>query len=177
MCRHAFIATTVKEVTVHCIASTLLVTLGLAGVSGALRAQTFVQITDLGQGIGPRLTSSVTQSQLGQRLFWEVSDQATFIKSTASNTAVVQFATDGDWHRLLYARNNNADIRQLAGFPWAPSYLASPAGIDVTASGRVYVADYLHGRVVYSQYDETLDTLGVYGGSLQSPTLGGVVVS
>jgi hypothetical protein len=37
-----------------------------------LQGQTFIQLTDLGQGIGPRITKAVAKQNLGVDLFGEI---------------------------------------------------------------------------------------------------------
>src|SRR5436309_5473536 len=120
----------------------------------ALSSQTFVQLTDLGSNIGPRLTRTRTWSLLNRALFGAIGTKVSFI----SAGVVYQFATDPDWGRVLVGKKDEYihDFTNSGG-PGGP--LGLPEGIDISARRNVYIADPEGGRVVVSVFDPNAENL------------------
>ena len=116
--------------------------------------QTFAQLTDLGENVGPRLTRAVTLNRINKKLFGRIGTKVSFI----NNGVIYQFATDPDWGRVLIG---NWDMwvhgYNNAGGPGGP--LGQAEGIDISARRHVYVADRDHGRVVIATFDLNLGNL------------------
>src|SRR5437016_6456990 len=88
-----------------------LIGLWLALPTQASSAQTYVQVAELDPNnpIGPRITSTVTQSKLsGRTLFGWIGDKVTYIwaPSNQSSPTVYQFASDAAWNRVLVGQKD-----------------------------------------------------------------------
>jgi hypothetical protein len=124
----------------------------VAGIWSHLGTQTFVQLTDLGSGIGARLTRHVTDAALARSLFGAIGSKVSYI----SYGDVFQLATDPIWSRVLSAKLGDW-INSTYGLPQAP--LRTPLGMDITALRKAYVADRANGFVLFADFDPTAQNL------------------
>lgn len=115
-------------------------------------AQTFMQLTDLGQGLGRRLTRSDTESRLQRNLFGAIGTKVSFI----DQGVVYQFATDPDWRRILVGRQWIHSFDNGGGPGGA---LRKPLGVDISARKYVYVADWDKGALFLAQFDPAVQNL------------------
>lgn len=120
----------------------------------SLPAQTFVQLPDMGSGVGARLTRTVTLAQVNRRLFGDVGGKVTYI----NGTTVYQLATDPTWGRALVGRMGE----------WVHSYnnhggpggrLLRPTGVDITGGRKVFIADRLGRQVLRTTLDLNVGNL------------------
>jgi hypothetical protein len=113
-----------------------------------------VQLTDLGQGIGARLTRQVANQRLGVSLFGQIGTKVSFI----DNGTVYQFASDPAWGRILSGRMNywvhDYDNRTGPG-----GRLRQPLGIDISARKYVYAADRATGLIFLATFSPTTENL------------------
>jgi len=128
-------------------------------VAGALsapptNAQTFVQLTDLGQNVGPRLTRTITKSRVNRILFGRIGTKVSFI----NNGVVYQFATDPDWGRVLIG-NWDQWVHGYDNSSGPGGQFGQVEGIDVSARRNVYIADRDHARVVVAAFDLNVGNL------------------
>lgn len=119
-----------------------------------LGAQTFAQLSDLGQGLGARLTRSDTRAQLQRDLFGAIGTKVSFI----DNTIVYQFATDPDWRRVLVGRKDEW-IHHFDNAGGPGGALGKPLGIDISARMHVYIADRAAGRVLIADFSPNAQNL------------------
>src|SRR6267143_4421209 len=105
-------------------------------------AQTFVQLTDLGQNLGPRLTRVGARSRLGRDLFGAIGTKVSFIE----NSTVYQLATDPDWRRVLVGQKDEW-VHAFDNANGPGGRLGQALGIDISARKYVYIADRSNGRV------------------------------
>lgn len=117
-------------------------------------AQTFVQLTDLGQGIGARLTRSVANQRLGVALFGEIGTKVSFI----DNGVVYQFASDPAWGRILSGRMNYW-VHEYDNRAGPGGRLRQPLGIDVSARKYLYAADRANGVVFLAEFSPAAQNL------------------
>ncbi len=112
-----------------------------------LSAQTFVQLTDLGQSIGPRLSRTDTRDRLDRNLFGTIGTKVSFI----DNNIVYQFVSDPDWRRIILGKKDE----------WVHSYdnsggpggkLGQPMGIDISARKFFYAADRINRRIFVAEF-------------------------
>ncbi len=127
--------------------------LGIAAPS-LIVAQSFVQLTDLGEGVGPRLTRRDTQERLERALFGGVGSKVSLV----DNSTVYQFVSDPEWGRVLFGQWNSwaREFRQPAG---TTIPLQEPQGLDLSARRNVYLAERAHGWVVLARFDAATRTL------------------
>src|SRR6266567_5257475 len=128
---------------------------------GGISAQTFVQLTDLGSGIGPRLSTTVTQAQIHQNLFGAIGAKVSFITTSG---AVYEFASDRHWRRV--------DFGQMGQWIHSVNLDAGPRtdlrGLEMTARQNLYVTDPGMGRITTYHFDPTSQSL-TFVGTLTSP--------
>ena len=119
---------------------------GIAFSAGA-SAQTLVQLTDLGQSIGARLTKAVARQRLGVDLFGAIGTKVSFI----DNGTVYQLASDPSWGRILSGRMDywvhDYDNRTGPG-----GRLRQPLGIDISARRYFYSADRANGFIFLAEF-------------------------
>lgn len=127
-----------------------LVIVDLEGTS----AQTFVQLTDLGSSIGPRLTRAVTRAQLGRALFGVIGTKVTYI----NHGTVYQLASDPEWSRVLVGQKD-VWIHEYDNTGGPGGVLQSPTGIDISARRWVYVADGGARRILVARFDPGVENL------------------
>lgn len=148
---------------------------------GVLCAQTYVQVAELDPNhpIGARITSTVTQANLGGRtLFGWIGDKVTYIYAinNPSSPVVYQFASDVSWNRILFGKK---DV-YIHGFSQvvSGSSLLGPAGIDYSrelAQGlAVFVADRVSSRIVVATFDTLAKSLTTLYYTNSDPDLDGV---
>ncbi len=120
----------------------------------AASAQTFVQLSDMGSQVGPRLTRTVAQARIGRSLFGRVGAKVSFIQSGIA----YQLASDPEWARVLVGRWGE----------WVHAYnngsggggrFVRPEGIDISARKKLYVADRGKTRLVVATFDPAQQTL------------------
>lgn len=128
--------------------------IALAAVGSEASGQTFVQLTDLGSGIGPRLTRAVAQARLSRSLFGRIGTKVSFI----DQTVVYQFASDPDWSRVLVGLKDQY-IHEYRNDGGPGGRLTSPYGVDVSGRKRVYIADRANGRVLVATFDPSTRNL------------------
>jgi hypothetical protein len=116
--------------------------------------QTFVQLTDLGSGIGARLTRTVADSALDRYLFGAIGTKVSYI----NYGAVFQFASDPAWGRVLSGKMGEW-IHEFTGLGFGGADLRTPMGIDITFLKRLYIADPLNGWVVFADFSESSQNL------------------
>ena len=163
--------------------------LAVAGLSLALllhdslRAQTYVQIAELNPNnpIGPRITSSVTQTKLSRNLFGQVGDKVTYIWAPdyQSGWTAYEFATDEAWNRVLFGQKD-VYIHGVSEVQNAAPFLG-PAGLDY-ASGTLasansltlYVADRGNARIVRAVFDDDAESLTAVEATPLDPDLNGI---
>jgi flagellar hook assembly protein FlgD len=116
-------------------------------IASSLTSQTFVQLSDLGQGVGRRLTRSDTRSRLDRDLFGAIGTKVSFI----DNSIVYQFATDPDWRRVLVGRLDEW-VHSFDNAQGPGGALRMPLGIDISARKYVYAADWGKGAILLTQF-------------------------
>ncbi|MFI5207024.1 MAG: FlgD immunoglobulin-like domain containing protein [Gemmatimonadales bacterium] len=130
----------------------LVLSLALWGVAvlwpRSMPAQTFVQLTDLGSGIGPRLTRVVAQQQINRHLFGAVGSKVNFINSGT----VYQLVTDPDWARVVVGLKDQW-VHAFTNVGGPGGSLVSPGGVDVSAQRTVFVTDRSGSRILVSTLD------------------------
>jgi len=117
-------------------------------------SQTFVQLTDLGQNLGPRLTRIGARSRLGRDLFGAIGTKVSFI----DNTMVYQLATDPDWRRVLVGQKDEW-VHAFDNANGPGGRLGQVLGIDISARKYVYIADRSNGRVFLAEFSPTSQNL------------------
>ncbi len=117
-------------------------------------AQTFVQLTDLGSSLGPRLTSTVTQQRIGRNLFGAVGSKVSFINAGT----VYELASDPNWGRVVVGLHGQW-VRQFNNAGGPAGTLQGPWGIDISGQRRVFIADRQRGRVLAATFDLGLGNL------------------
>lgn len=120
----------------------------LVAVPPSAGAQTFVQLTDLGSGIGPRLTSSVTRSKINRAVFGSTSGKVTFIDLST----VYQFTADPSWRRVIIWKKDTWS-HEFTNTSGPGGRIRSPAGMDISARKRWYLADRGNSRVLAATFD------------------------
>jgi hypothetical protein len=139
-----------------CARQTLWILGGLiAGAGLAPRqatGQTFSQILQLGEGVGPRLTRTVTLDSLNSSLFAVVYDHVTWVDARGSNPIVYEFAADPIWSKVVFSRKDD----WIRGFnDWsAPDPVVGPRSLDVSGSRKLFITDPPTGRVLVVTLDE-----------------------
>ncbi|HJS42436.1 MAG TPA: FlgD immunoglobulin-like domain containing protein [Gemmatimonadales bacterium] len=117
-------------------------------------AQTFVQLSDLGSNLGPRLTAAVSRARLNRTLFGAIGTKVSFI----DHSIVYQFASDPLWGRILTGRMDywihEYDNRSAPG-----GRLHQPSGIDISARKYFYAADRGKGVVLIAQFSPSAQNL------------------
>ena len=113
-----------------------------------LVAQTFVQLTDLGSDLGPRLTRQVTQQRISRELFGAVGSKVSFIDFST----VYEFATDPDWARVVIGLKDQW-VHGFTNVGGPGGRLSQPTGIDITAQKNVLIVDRLRGRILISYFE------------------------
>jgi flagellar hook assembly protein FlgD len=140
----------------------------LASPLASASAQTFVQLSDMGSQVGPRLTRTVAQARIGRSLFGRVGTKVSFIESGIA----YQLASDPEWARVLVGRwgewvhayNNGSGVG---------GRFVRPEGLDVSARKKFYVADRGKTRLVVADFDPAQQALvnGRTAGSQGLPTV------
>ena len=110
-------------------------------------AQTFVQLTDLGSSLGPRLTIAVTRARLNRQLFGAIGTKVTFI----DHGAVYQFASDPEWSRVLVGRKDEW-IHEYDNATSPGGKLLQPLGIEISARKFVYAVDPAKGMILVTEF-------------------------
>lgn len=128
-------------------------------------SQTFVQLPDLGQNVGPRLTRTITQNRVNRILFGRIGTKVSFI----NNGVVYQFATDPDWGRVLIG-NWDQWVHGYDNSSGPGGRFGQVEGIDISARKNVYIADRDHALVVVATFDVNVGNL-VSPRQLVSPVL------
>ena len=132
-----------------------------------LFGQTFVQLTDMGDNVGPRLTRSVTRARINRSLFGRIGTKVSYIE----NGTVYQFASDPDWGRVaigLWEQYVHAFTN--GGGPGGA--LGEVLGIDISARKNVYIVDRTNSRLVVATFDpnaRNLVTARNWAGSFPAP--------
>jgi hypothetical protein len=134
----------------------------MLGQLGEGAAQTFVQLTDLGASVGPRLTRSIAVSRTTRALFGRIGAKVSF----TDHGIVYQFASDPEWGRTLIGRWNEwiHEFEEVAG-----TRLQQPFGIDISARRRLYAVDSRNRFIVRAEFSPTAQNL-VNAGVWASPT-------
>lgn len=130
----------------------LAIILGLSGT--AIRAQTFVQLTDLGSNIGPRLTRAVARQRIDRSLFGSIGTKVSFV----SIGTVYQFAGDPEWSRILVGLKDQW-IHQYDNAAGPGGRLLQPLGIDISARKYFYSADRAKGMVFLAEFSPAAKNL------------------
>lgn len=120
----------------------------LSVASPGLCGQTFVQLTDLGQGIGPRLTKVVARNKLAVELFGEVGTFMSFI----DYGTVYQFASDPSWGRVLTGLKDKW-VHEFNNTSGPGGRLTRPLGIDISARKRFYITDRSKSRIIRATFN------------------------
>ncbi len=137
------------------VLTTWLLSFALASLAPPkIAAQTFVQLTDLGSNIGPRLTRVVAQQRIGRSLFGKVGTKVSFI----DQGVVYQFATDPDWSRVLIGLKDDW-IHEFTNDGGPGGRITGPLGIDISARKIVYVADRTKSRIVVATFSPSTRNL------------------
>lgn len=111
--------------------------------------QTFVQVSNMSQHVGPRLTREVTRAQVSRDLLRAIGTFATFVEGGTA----YEFVTDPMWGRVLYGQKD-VYIREFTNDAAAPHFrLHTPLGLDVTARRTVFIADRGLAAVVIARFD------------------------
>lgn len=149
--RHATLAPWLGQVGVGAL---LLTALPGKLTLSVLEAQTFVQLTDLGSSIGPRLTRTVAKQRVNRFLFGRIGTKVSFINFGT----VYQFAGDPDWSRILVGLKDQwiHEYRNDAG---PGGRIVSPGGIDISARKNFYTADRPKARVFAAVFDPSVKNL------------------
>lgn len=140
--------------------SALIVT-AWASWSSSAHAQTFVQLTDLGSSIGPRLTRLIARARVGEPLFGAIAQKITLVDRTGVPTAY-EFASDPLWHRVLFGKKDEY-VRAFDNSPPPARMLESPRGIDISTQKILFIADPMNGRVLLARFDPVAQTVSAYG--------------
>ncbi len=117
-------------------------------------SQTFVQLSDMGQNVGPRLTRTIARARIGRALFGRIGSKVSFI----NNGVVYQFASDPDWGRITIG-NWNQWIHEFNNGSGLGGRLTDVQGIDISARRNVYAADRSRSRLVVATFDPSVGNL------------------
>lgn len=123
-------------------------------------AQTFYQLTDLGQGISPRLTAAQPVQEWGRYLFGGLGGGTTYNNHNLSG-AIVQFVADPVWNRVVYAKKD-VWIRFFDNVGGSGGGLSTPTDVDVSAGDYVFIADRDNRRVMVSAFNGEQISNAVY---------------
>jgi len=124
------------------------------GLQQLVDAQTFVQLTALGDGIGSRLTRAVTQARINRMVFGATKGKVTYIDLAT----VYQFTADPLWKRVIVWKKDT----------WTHSFtneagpgggLSDPVGVDISARRKFYLADRGNGWILYATFDPAVGNL------------------
>lgn len=127
----------------------------LIGIWSRGEAQTFVQLTDLGQGIGARLTTNVAKQRLsGISLFGQIGTKVSYI----DHAVVYQFASDPAWGRILSGRMDYW-VHEYDNRTGPGGRLRQPSGIDISARKYFYAADRAKGAIFLAQFSPAAENL------------------
>lgn len=141
--------------------------LALQGYGGSLRGQTFVQLTDMGSNVGPRLTRVVSQARIGRKLFARIGTKVSYIDSGT----VYQLATDPEWARILVGQWGQY-VHGFANAGGPGGALGEVEGLDISARGTTYAADRSKARILVATFTRTAQNLTNprnWGGPFPSP--------
>jgi hypothetical protein len=116
--------------------------------------QTFVQLSDMGSNIGPRLTRTVSRQRIGRDLFGCVGTKVTFIQGGLA----YEFASDSVWNRVLVGLKDQY-INRFVNTGGPGGRIVRPYGLDISARRNVYVADRERRRVLAATFDRTAKNL------------------
>src|SRR5712692_298596 len=130
------------------VASFLCVLVLVSASTKASSGQTFVQLTDLGENVGPRLTRLIAQARIQRSLFGRIGSKVSYI----NNGVVYQLSTDPEWGRITIG-NWNAWIHSYDNAGGPGGVVGEVEGVDVSARKNVYVADRDHARVLITTFD------------------------
>lgn len=131
----------------------LVLGLSLLGFS-RLSSQTFFQLTDMGENVGPRLTRVISQARVHRALFGRIGTKVSFI----NRGVVFQFASDPVWGRVTVGRWDQwIHAYTNAGGPGGG--FGEIYGLDVSARRNLYVADRSKARVLVTAFDTVSGTL------------------
>lgn len=133
---------------------TLALTITLVGRPSTAPSQTFVQLSDMGENVGPRLTRAVTRARIGRALFERIGTKVTFIEAGVA----YELATDPEWNRItvgrwgqwIHAYTNSSGPGGRLSYPW---------GLDISARRYVYAADVGGRRILIARFDPGLKNL------------------
>ncbi len=143
-----------------------------------LRAQTFVQLTDLDpqNQLGPRLTSVVVRNKLSAagRLFAVLGSKISLFNATVSPALVYEFASDPGWNRVLFGQQD-VYIRSFNNVSTSTTRLQGPSGLDVSSARNVYIADPFNSRVVLATFNPSSQTLSEFAVTPGDPSLRDVI--
>jgi flagellar hook assembly protein FlgD len=105
-------------------------------------------------------------------LFADLASKVTLIDAVANPPIVYEFASDGVWNRILFGQK---DIYIKEFFNSGPGQrpVEGPAGLDISASRLLYVADRANERVLLARFDAASRTLSQVA-SVSDPMLRGV---
>jgi flagellar hook assembly protein FlgD len=113
-------------------------------------AQTFLQLSDMGSNIGPRLTRIVARNRVAADLFGDLGGNVSYVDAVASPPVAYEFASDPAWNRILFGQNGDY-VNQFRND--ANGGLSGPLGLDVSPQGTVFVADGFSLRFVVLSFD------------------------
>ncbi len=128
--------------------------LGVLGPATPLGGQTFVQLSDLGSNIGPRLTKLVARQRLNRSLFLSIGTKVSFI----DQGTVYQFASDPDWSRILVGLKDQW-IHEYDNTGAPGGRLLQPLGIDISARKFFYAVDRAKGAILLAEFSPTTQNL------------------
>ncbi len=128
--------------------------------------QTFVQLTDIGSNVGPRLTRLVSQARISRRLFGRIGTKVSYI----DNGTIYQLASDPEWGRILVGLWGDY-VHSFKNAGGAGGGLGEVEGIDISARKIVYAADRSKGRILVATFSTASQNLinAVTWGSFPRP--------
>lgn len=130
-------------------------------------AQTFVQLSDMGENVGPRLTRVITQARVSRSLFGSIGTKVSFIDSGV----VYQLVSDPTWARVTVGRWDQY-IHEFLNAGGPGGVLGGVQGIDISARRTAFLADHTNGRIVAATLDinsKNLINAQSWGGVFPSP--------
>lgn len=141
-----------------------------------LGGQTFVQLPDLdpSNSLGPRLTRVVVWNKLSRALFGEIAAKVTLVSAEGSQPTVYEFAADGVWNRVVFGEKD-IYINAFDDRSSTTQRLFGPAGVDISASRILYIADRYNERVVLARFDPLARSLSEVGVAQGDSALVGVI--
>ncbi len=123
-----------------------------ASVSDRLAAQTFSQILQLGSGVGPRLTRTVSESNWNRQLFGVLRGTTGWADVSTNPATIYQFSADPIWSRIVFGKKDSW-IRAFTNSGGPGGALRGPQDVAMSGQRRLYIADTQNNRVFFAAFN------------------------